>query len=144
MGHLQREQASGWDRLPRLRQSFRDGNTSAMAGGESCLRPSVPIQRCPTSKAEPESFSPAGSGPEPSPEQVVPATPPRGVTLREQVIAVINDVLDDPCPEREWAKNQLRQLLAVHPDEPERALLKHLIITRKRTALVEDEDEQAP
>jgi hypothetical protein len=66
------------------------------------------------------------------------------VTLREQVIAVINDVLDDPCPEREWAKNQLRQLLAVHPDEPERALLKHLIITRKRTALVEDEDEQAP
>ena len=68
------------------------------------------------------------------------AAPPRGVTLREQVIAVINDVLADPCPEREWAKNQLRQLLAAHPDEPERALLKHLIITRKRTASVEDED----
>ena len=35
-------------------------------------------------------------------------------------------------------------LLAAHPDEPERALLKHLIITRKRTESVEDEDEQAP
>ena len=70
----------------------------------------------------------------------IPATPPRVVTLREQVIAVIHDVLDDPCPEREWAKNQLRQLLAAHPDEPERALLKHLIITRRRTASVEDED----
>jgi hypothetical protein len=66
------------------------------------------------------------------------------MTLREQVMEVIHDVLADPSLEREWAKNQLRELLAAYPDEPERALLKHLIITRKRTATGEDEDRPAP
>ena len=86
------------------------------------------------SKDEPEFFPPAGAGPEASPEPGRPASPQRGVTLHEQVMEVINDVLADPCPERGWAQRQLRELLAAHPDEPERALLEHLIITRRRTA----------
>ena len=73
-----------------------------------------------------------------------PASPPREVTLHEQVMEVINDVLADPCPERGWAQRQLRELLSAHPDEPERALLEHLIITRQRTAAAKNEDRPAP
>ncbi|MBT2555482.1 EAL domain-containing protein [Arthrobacter sp. ISL-5] len=94
-------------------------------------------------KDEPESFLPAHTGAEPSPDPGGPAAPRGDMTLREQVFDVINDVLDDTCPEREWAKNQLRELLAAHPDDPERALLEHLIITRKLTEAVEDEAPSA-
>ncbi|MCP8998136.1 EAL domain-containing protein [Pseudarthrobacter sp. RMG13] len=44
---------------------------------------------------------------------------------------MINDVLTDPDPEGEWARSQLRNHLASHPDEPERALLEHLMGTRE-------------
>lgn len=66
------------------------------------------------------------------------------VILREQVMEVINDVLADSCPEREWARNQLRELLAAHPEDPERALLEHLIIIRQLTADCEEETLPAP
>ncbi|MGN7150708.1 EAL domain-containing protein [Arthrobacter sp. SAFR-179] len=45
---------------------------------------------------------------------------------------LINDVLSDPAPETEWARSQLRTLLASYPDNPERAFLEHLIGTRKQ------------
>jgi EAL domain-containing protein (putative c-di-GMP-specific phosphodiesterase class I) len=110
----------------------------------------VPIKEYRMTEDEPGSFLP-GTGflptrtdAELSPDPGGPAAPRRDVTLREQVIDVINDVLDDTCPERGWAKNQLRELLAAHPDDPERVLLDHLIITRKLTEAVEDEDLSAP
>lgn len=93
------------------------------------------------SKDGPESFPPAGpGGPEPSPEPGGPDPSLRDVTLREQVMEIINYVLADPSPEREWARHQLRELLAEYPDEPERALLEHLIIIRELAAPLEDED----
>jgi EAL domain-containing protein (putative c-di-GMP-specific phosphodiesterase class I) len=47
------------------------------------------------------------------------------------VLELIIDVLADPDPEGEWARSQLRAHLAAHPDEPEQALLEHLMATRK-------------
>ncbi|WP_268892368.1 EAL domain-containing protein [Arthrobacter sp. 9AX] len=44
---------------------------------------------------------------------------------------LINDVLNDPDPDRHWARLQLRSHLARHPDEPERAFLEHLVVTRE-------------
>lgn len=66
------------------------------------------------------------------------------MSLRDQVLDVINHVLSDPCPEREWARNQLRELLAAYPDDPERVLLEHLIATRELTADFEDEELPSP
>ena len=92
------------------------------------------------SKDESESIPMTGTSPESPPEPEGPAPPSRDATLRGQVIEVINDVLADPDAERGWAKRQMRELLALYPDEPERALLAHLIITRQRTAAIENED----
>lgn len=64
----------------------------------------------------------------------------KGCEPREQVMEIINYVLADPSPEWEWARHQLRELLAEYPDEPERALLEHLIIIRELAAPLEDED----
>lgn len=77
-----------------------------------------------------ESSPPAGTGAEQSPEPGGTDSPPQdvdGMTLRRQVLELINDVLTDTAPEGEWARTQLRDLLAANPDEPERALLQHLI-----------------
>lgn len=77
-----------------------------------------------------DSSLPAASGAEPSPEPGGHDSPPQdvdGPTLRRQVLELINDVLTDPDPEGEWARTQLRDLLAANPGEPERALLQHLI-----------------
>jgi EAL domain-containing protein (putative c-di-GMP-specific phosphodiesterase class I) len=68
----------------------------------------------------------------------------RKVGLREQVLDIVRDVLADPCPAREWARNQLRELLATHPGHPERAFLEHLVTTRQRTTGFEEEDLPAP
>lgn len=98
---------------------------------------SAPVQECPIPKNGPGSPPPTGTSTE-------PAASPRDETLRGQVIEVINDVLADPCPERLWARRQLQELLAAHPEEPERVLLEHLIITRKRTAAARKYDQPAP
>lgn len=77
-----------------------------------------------------ESSLPAATGAEPSPEPRGQDSLPRdveGSTLRRQVLGLINDVLTDTAPEGERARLQLRRLLAANPDEPERALLQHLI-----------------
>ena len=74
---------------------------------------------------------PAEAGAEPSPDPGGSVAPRQAGSLRAQVLEVINHVLADPCPEREWARNQLRELLAQYPDDPERALLEHLLATRK-------------
>ncbi|CAH0222189.1 Phytochrome-like protein cph2 [Arthrobacter sp. Bi83] len=76
-----------------------------------------------------ESF-PAVTGAEQSPEPGGTDSPPQDVdrtTLRGQVLDLINDVLTDTVPEGAWARTQLRELLAANADEPERALLQHLI-----------------
>ena len=77
-----------------------------------------------------ESSLPAATGAVPGPEPGGQDSPPQGVegpTLRRQVLGLINDVLTDTAPEGEWARTQLRRLLAANPNEPERALLQHLI-----------------
>ena len=61
-----------------------------------------------------------------------------GLTLRRQVTELIEDVLNDPDPDRGWARDQLRKLLAAYPENPERALLEHLIATRNQTDFVEE------
>jgi EAL domain-containing protein (putative c-di-GMP-specific phosphodiesterase class I) len=61
-----------------------------------------------------------------------------GRSLHGQVADVIQHVLDDPDPEGEWARSQLRERLAAYPGHPERALLEHLILTRSLTGAAED------
>ncbi|WP_307031240.1 EAL domain-containing protein [Arthrobacter globiformis] len=53
-----------------------------------------------------------------------------GETLRRQVLEIISDVLADSDPQKAWAREQLLHLLAAHMDDPEQALLHHLISTR--------------
>ncbi|WP_306926968.1 EAL domain-containing protein [Arthrobacter globiformis] len=53
-----------------------------------------------------------------------------GETLRRQVLEIISDVLADSDPQKAWAREQLLDLLATHMDDPEQALLHHLISTR--------------
>lgn len=43
------------------------------------------------------------------------------------MLELIDDVLTDTASDGKWARIQLRRLLAANPDEPERALLQHLI-----------------
>lgn len=93
-----------------------------------------------------ESSLPAASGAEPSPAPGGDDSPPQdvdGLTLRGQVLELINDVLTDPDPEGEWARAQLRNLLAANPDEPERALLQHLI-TVTTTDLIDSPADGPP
>lgn len=61
-----------------------------------------------------------------------------GRNLHTQVAEVIRHVLEDPDPEGEWARSQLRERLEAYPDHPERALLEHLILTRSLTGAAED------
>ncbi|MBT2521161.1 EAL domain-containing protein [Arthrobacter sp. ISL-28] len=56
------------------------------------------------------------------------------MTLRQQVVEIIDAVLADTDPGGEWARTQLRDLIEAHPDDPEGALLEHLIATRNRPA----------
>lgn len=77
-----------------------------------------------------ESSLPPASGAEPSQGPGGPDSPPHdveGTTLRGQVLELINDILTDTAAEGERARAQLRDLLAANPDEPERALLQHLM-----------------
>lgn len=52
--------------------------------------------------------------------------------LRQQVVEIIDAVLADTDPRGEWARTQLRDLIAARPVDPEGALLEHLIATRNR------------
>ncbi|KRE65319.1 hypothetical protein ASG92_18150 [Arthrobacter sp. Soil736] len=93
-----------------------------------------------------ESSLPAATGAKPSPEPWGQVSPPQDVeesTLRCQVLQLINDVLTDTAPEGEWARIQLRRLLAANPDEPERALLQHLISVTT-TDLTDSPADDAP
>lgn len=56
-----------------------------------------------------------------------------GMSLRQQVLKIIDAALADTDPQGEWARTQLRDLIAARPDDPEGALLEHLIATRNRT-----------
>ncbi|SEP85432.1 EAL domain-containing protein [Arthrobacter sp. OV608] len=77
---------------------------------------------------------PAFTGAEEMPGLGGPDSTPQAaenISLRSQVMELIDDVLSDPDPAGEWARVQLRKLLASYPDNPERAFLEHLIGTRK-------------
>lgn len=80
-----------------------------------------------------ESSLPAVTGADEIPGPGGPGLPPQAAnaTLRRQVLELINDVLTDPDPNGEWARCQLRKQLAAYPDDPERALLEHLMGTRR-------------
>lgn len=78
---------------------------------------------------------PVPTGAEGNQGQGEPLPQPRGAadtTLRGQVLALIDELLADSDPDGEWARAQLREHVASHPGEPERALLAHLIETRKK------------
>lgn len=76
--------------------------------------------------------------PDPGGSAMQPPQDVDGLTLRRQVTELIEDVLNDPDPDRGWARDQLRKLLAAYPENPERALLEHLIATRNQTDFVEE------
>lgn len=97
----------------------------------------TPVQESPIPKNGPGSPPPTGTSTE-------TAASSQDETLRGQVIEVIDDVLADPSPERSWARHQLQELLAAHPEEPERVLLEHLVLTRKRTSTARNCDQPAP
>lgn len=61
-----------------------------------------------------------------------PARDAHDRALRQQVVEIIDVVLADTDPGGEWARTQLRDLIQAHPDDPEGALLEHLIATRNR------------
>lgn len=50
-------------------------------------------------------------------------------TLRRQVLEINSEVLADSDPQKARARAQLHALLAAQPDEPEQALLRHLMTT---------------
>jgi EAL domain-containing protein (putative c-di-GMP-specific phosphodiesterase class I) len=56
------------------------------------------------------------------------------LTMREQVKDIIESILADSEPRSERARNKLRALIESRPEDPEGALLEHLLETRKETA----------
>ncbi|WP_258064402.1 EAL domain-containing protein [Arthrobacter sp. ZGTC131] len=105
----------------------------------------LPQEEQPMSKDE--SSLPAAAGAESSPGPGGQDSPPQdaeGPTLRCQVLELINDVLTDTAPEGEWARAQLRRLLTANPDEPERALLQHLITVTTTDLTDSPADDAAP
>jgi EAL domain-containing protein (putative c-di-GMP-specific phosphodiesterase class I) len=53
------------------------------------------------------------------------------MTMREQVLDIIESILADSDSRSESVRNNLRALLEARPDDPERVLLEHLLETRK-------------
>ena len=53
------------------------------------------------------------------------------MTMREQVLDIIESILADSDARSEGVRNNLRALLEARPDNPERVLLEHLLETRK-------------
>ncbi|MFJ5955957.1 EAL domain-containing protein [Paenarthrobacter sp. NPDC092416] len=88
------------------------------------------------------SFSAAGGSRRPV-EDDARASPFQAVdemAIRQQAREIIDEILADVDAKSEWALKALRKLVESHPDDPKRALLEHLIETRKVT----DALEQAP
>lgn len=65
------------------------------------------------------------------------------VTLRRQVLEIISDVLADSDPQKARARAQLHALLAAQPNEPEQALLQHLMTSRNLTDAAHDDHSAA-
>ncbi|PRB38918.1 EAL domain-containing protein [Arthrobacter sp. MYb23] len=67
-----------------------------------------------------------------SPEDDAVASPAsEEMTMREQVLDIIESILADSDARSEGVRNNLRALLEARPDNPERVLLEHLLETRK-------------
>jgi hypothetical protein len=47
--------------------------------------------------------------------------------IRHQAVRIIDAVLADTAPEHDRARELLRQQIAAHPGNPERALMEHLV-----------------
>jgi EAL domain-containing protein (putative c-di-GMP-specific phosphodiesterase class I) len=54
--------------------------------------------------------------------------------MREHVLDIISSILADDDPRNRSGRDRLRRLLDARPDNPEGALLEHLLETRKNTA----------
>ncbi|KRE60508.1 hypothetical protein ASG92_21370 [Arthrobacter sp. Soil736] len=82
------------------------------------------------------------TGAEQPPGAEAPATPVRDadddMTLRQQVVEIIEAVLAGTDPQGEWARTQLRDRIQAHPDDPESALLEHLVATRNHAPSAAD------
>ena len=70
--------------------------------------------------------APDAGAPEPSAHRA-------DMSLRQQVLGIIDVALAGTDADGEWARKQLRDLLQARPDDPEGALLEHLIATRLQT-----------
>jgi len=70
------------------------------------------------------------SGSSPKDDAVEPQ-PGEDMTMREQVLDIIESILADSDSRSESVRNNLRALLEARPDDPERVLLEHLLETRK-------------
>jgi len=77
------------------------------------------------------SFPPGGGADHQSAEGVEASTFAQDMTMREQVMDIIDAILADSDPKSEGPRNKLRQLIEARPDDPEGALLEHLLETRK-------------
>ena len=77
------------------------------------------------------SFPPGGGAEHQSAEGVEASTFAQDMTMREQVMDIIDAILADSDPKSEGPRNKLRQLIEARPDDPEGALLEHLLETRK-------------
>ncbi|MFJ6453116.1 EAL domain-containing protein [Paenarthrobacter sp. NPDC091669] len=64
----------------------------------------------------------------------VVTSPPAMATMREQVNDIIESILADTEPRSEAARIRLGALLEAHPEDPQRALLEHLLETRKEAS----------
>ncbi|BCW57046.1 EAL domain-containing protein [Arthrobacter sp. StoSoilB20] len=70
-----------------------------------------------------------------SPHAETPEAPPADATMQEQVEEIIDSILADTEPRSEAARTRLRALTEAYPEDPRRALLEHLLETRKETSL---------
>ncbi|MET3370682.1 EAL domain-containing protein [Arthrobacter sp. M2012083] len=67
-------------------------------------------------------------------DDAVKAPASEDMTMREQVLDIIESILADSDARSEGARNNLRALVEARPGNPERALLEHLLETRKTPA----------
>ncbi|MEI2277373.1 EAL domain-containing protein [Paenarthrobacter ilicis] len=76
------------------------------------------------------SLSPDGGDIQPRPQGAGAARDAHSATMREHVMEIIDEILEDPDPATKDARTRLKSLVESHPGNPSGALLKHLLQTR--------------
>lgn len=66
------------------------------------------------------------------------------IVIRGQVMDIIESILDDTEPKSEGARTRLRRLVEARPDNPERALLEHLLATRNPPSASQEPSAKVP